>query len=383
MAKEHLAVIEAQAGIAVDPNTGLFFIGDTDTGMYLTDPGEIMFRADGQDILRVQQLSGDTYVDSLAFETHINRRAIIYSATEAPRLQLDLTAQGRAAIEFKSTVAGGDGIIRYFDPTETPGLPSEMQFRVGDESIVHMLADSVEIDGDLILDDGDLTIDGGDLSVHKTGGPTLKLSGMAGSEQGHILFEGQTGSGAIRYTPNSMQFAIHPNAASSTARVTIDTSNVHIRGLELLVDGNPVWHMGNLNPGTFSFTPTLGGNTADPTVTYGTQAGRYVRVGPLVFVSVRVDWTAISGGSGAVRIRGLDALPTPSTSVTQILPGRSTGVDFGTGRSALYASFPSAGVLQVAAYGNNVGTQTISMTHLGSSGSFIFQGVYLTSDPLP
>lgn len=376
MAKEHLAVIEAQAGIAVDPGTGLFFIGDTDTGMYLTDPGEIMFRADGQDILRVQQLSGDTFVDSMAFETHINRRAIIYSATEAPRLKLDLAALGRAAIEFGSTVAGGDGIIRYFDPTETPGLPSEMQFRVNDESIVHMFADSVEIDGGL-------TLDGGDLSVDKAGGPTLKLSGMAGSEQGHILFEGQTGSGAIRYTPNSMQFVIHPNAASSTARVTIDTDDVHIRGLELLVDGNPVWHMGNLNPGTFSFTPTLGGNTADPTVTYGTQTGRYARVGPLVFVHARVDWTAISGGSGAVRIRGLDALPTPYTSFAQILPGRATGVDFTTGRTAVYASFPSAGVLQVASYGSNVGTQTISLTHLGSSGSLLFQGVYLTSDPLP
>src|SRR5690554_2322467 len=128
--------------------------------MYLADPGEIMLRANGQDILWVQQLGGDTYLDSLAFETHINRRAIIYSATEAPRLQLDLAAEGRAAIEFESSVAGGDGAIRYFDPTETPGLPSEMQFRVDDESIVHMLAERVEIDGDLILNGGDLLVIG-------------------------------------------------------------------------------------------------------------------------------------------------------------------------------------------------------------------------------
>lgn len=128
-----------------------------------------------------------------------------------------------------------------------------------------------------------------------------------------------------------------------------------------------------------TFTPTLGGNDADPSVTYGQQQGVWSRVGPLVFVSVRVDWTAVSGGSGAVRILGLDALPTPDMSFTQILLGRATGVDFGTGRSALYASFPSADRLQVASYGSGVGTQTISMTHLTSNGSLLFQGVYVTA----
>lgn len=128
-----------------------------------------------------------------------------------------------------------------------------------------------------------------------------------------------------------------------------------------------------------TFTPTLGAGDADPSVTYGQQQGVWARVGPLVFVFVRVDWTAISGGSGNVRIRGLDALPTPVMSVTQILPGRATGVNFGTGRSAVYATFPSAGELQVASYGSAIGTQTINMTHLTSNGSFLFQGVYVTA----
>lgn len=128
-----------------------------------------------------------------------------------------------------------------------------------------------------------------------------------------------------------------------------------------------------------TFTPTLGASAADPSVTYGQQQGVWARVGPLVFVFARVDWTAISGGSGNVQIRGLDALPTPDMSVTQILPGRATGVDFGTGRSALYASFSSAVLLQVASYGSGVGTLTISMTQLTSNGSVIFQGVYVTA----
>ena len=132
-----------------------------------------------------------------------------------------------------------------------------------------------------------------------------------------------------------------------------------------------------------TFTPTLGAVDGNPTVTYGTRQGAWARVGPLVFVLVRVDWTAISGGSGAVRIRGLAALPTPNTSVTHTLPGRATGVDFGTGRSAIFATFASAGELQVASYGSGVNLLSITMTNLGSNGSFLFQGVYLTTDPLP
>src|SRR5690606_6040241 len=104
---------------------------------------------------------------------------------------------------------------------------------------------------------------------------------------------------------------------------------------------------------------TLGATTADPTVTYSQQQGAWARVGPLVFVLARVDWTNISGGSGDVRIRGLAALPAPSMSIGQILHGSAVGVAFGTGRTAIYARFPSANQLQVVSYGSNVGTQTI------------------------
>ena len=131
-----------------------------------------------------------------------------------------------------------------------------------------------------------------------------------------------------------------------------------------------------------TFTPTLGAITTDPSVTYSQQQGVWARVGPLVFLLVRVDWTAISGGSGDVRIRGLDALPTPDMSIGQILHGSAIGVAFGTGRTAIWARFPSPGSLQVVAYGSNVSTQTINMTHLTSNGSLIFQGVYLTNAPL-
>jgi len=128
-----------------------------------------------------------------------------------------------------------------------------------------------------------------------------------------------------------------------------------------------------------TFTPTLGATTADPTVTYDAQEGAWARVGPLVFVYVRVGWTNISGGSGDVRIRGLGALPAPDMSFAQILPGSASGVDFGTGRTAIYANFPGASTLRLTAYGSGISSLNVSMARLASSGSVILQGVYVTA----
>ncbi len=55
-----------------------------------------------------------------------------------------------------------------------------------------------------------------------------------------------------------------------------------------------------------SFTPTItatGG--AFSSVTYVVQSGKYTRFGDTVFVTLRISWSAASGGSGDVRIAGL------------------------------------------------------------------------------
>jgi len=58
---------------------------------------------------------------------------------------------------------------------------------------------------------------------------------------------------------------------------------------------------------TGTWTPTLLGVGADPTVTYATTntGGVYVKVGRVVHISYEVRTSSISGGSGAVRIGGL------------------------------------------------------------------------------
>ena len=54
-----------------------------------------------------------------------------------------------------------------------------------------------------------------------------------------------------------------------------------------------------------TWTPTYGGSVSNPTVTYNSQSGKYVRVGKLVFVECFLSTDAVSGGSGNILIRGL------------------------------------------------------------------------------
>jgi hypothetical protein len=56
-----------------------------------------------------------------------------------------------------------------------------------------------------------------------------------------------------------------------------------------------------------TFTPTLTASTSNPTVTYDatSTSGRYTKIGNQVTISFEVRWTALSGGSGDVRISNL------------------------------------------------------------------------------
>jgi hypothetical protein len=55
-----------------------------------------------------------------------------------------------------------------------------------------------------------------------------------------------------------------------------------------------------------TFTPTIATTgSAFSSVTYVTQSGKYTKIGDTVFISLKVSWSAASGGSGDVRIGGL------------------------------------------------------------------------------
>lgn len=51
-----------------------------------------------------------------------------------------------------------------------------------------------------------------------------------------------------------------------------------------------------------SFTPSLSCSVSNPAVTYSLQRGEYLKIGKFVQCSIYLSWSAISGGSGNIRV---------------------------------------------------------------------------------
>jgi hypothetical protein len=51
-----------------------------------------------------------------------------------------------------------------------------------------------------------------------------------------------------------------------------------------------------------TYTPTFGGTSSNPTVTYTTQSGAYTKIGNMVYLYARIVISAVAGGSGALQI---------------------------------------------------------------------------------
>jgi len=54
-----------------------------------------------------------------------------------------------------------------------------------------------------------------------------------------------------------------------------------------------------------TWTPAVGGATTDPTVTYTSQTGYYTKIGRMVHIQMFLNCSAVSGGSGAVKVTGI------------------------------------------------------------------------------
>lgn len=79
--------------------------------------------------------------------------------------------------------------------------------------------------------------------------------------------------------------------------------------------------------GESTFTPTIKGSSADPTVGYTTQTGLYTRVGNLCYFNITIDISSYSGGSGNFYITGLPFTSKNSTSLRQPVTVWLSGVN--------------------------------------------------------
>lgn len=123
-----------------------------------------------------------------------------------------------------------------------------------------------------------------------------------------------------------------------------------------------------------TWTPAITGSASNPTITYTSQSGTYVRIGNLVIYVFNVGITSISGGSGDIRI----SLP------LSVASGGS-----GALQTALVNLTTPAGVVFSPNVGNTFGrVQTIQdnadrvveqISSLTAGSSFAASGAYITS----
>ncbi len=71
-----------------------------------------------------------------------------------------------------------------------------------------------------------------------------------------------------------------------------------------LASGVPSWASGTTYS-EGSFTPTIGSNGTQPTISYGVQRGLYSKIGRQVHVEILITFNSYTAGTGTIEIRGL------------------------------------------------------------------------------
>tara|TARA_R100001509_G_C4859605_1_gene212937 strand:+ start:663 stop:1217 length:555 start_codon:yes stop_codon:yes gene_type:complete len=138
-----------------------------------------------------------------------------------------------------------------------------------------------------------------------------------------------------------------------------------------------------------TFSPTYGGATSNPTVTYDANTnGNYSKIGRLVHIQGRIRTDATSGGSGAI------TLNLPFTNITGSSGNEYSVINIGYSNSWNADRFPSTGYIlpnQNYAYlvthnssdprdARALALETSNLKNSGNSNDIIFSATYLTED---
>jgi hypothetical protein len=158
---------------------------------------------------------------------------------------------------------------------------------------------------------------------------------------------------------------------NSTGNLAFSTAG---NGIDFSANGGDV--LSQYDEGTY--TPVITASSSDPTVTYTRQRGKYVRVGNVVTISVDLIWSAISGGSGDVRLSlpfaGESSVGASGAGPIAVLDGVTfaalrTFCSVQPQASVLYANLPQAG--------SAVSTTNTTVAQLSASGRFVLSCTYL------
>lgn len=133
-----------------------------------------------------------------------------------------------------------------------------------------------------------------------------------------------------------------------------------------------------------TFTPTLRGVTTAGTFTYSTQSGYWERVGPLVFLSLRITVTAVSVvPAGNLRITGISALPTPvSETPFSFAATLVNNVDLPASRFDLSGRVITESAelrIEIRDKGDNAAATQYASTLVAANWDLSFQGWYIAA----
>lgn len=177
--------------------------------------------------------------------------------------------------------------------------------------------------------DGDVTIDNSNRLRFANAGVDKALIGLNQSKYLYMGSEGTNSDPRIRFDGEATQAAIVPTlpagATTSGASGYLNLGSTTSAFKEIhLTDGVVFGDAGGTGTSTSSntldsyeegtFTPTVEGGTTAGTATYSQQQGSYTKVGNLVTVWIRLNYSG-GNGSGSLQIKGL-----PFTVVTTYLP---------------------------------------------------------------
>ena len=143
-----------------------------------------------------------------------------------------------------------------------------------------------------------------------------------------------------------------------------------------------VWNNGNLPIESGTVNVSLSSTaTAPSSVTYTQRAFYYVRVGPIVVFSGRIATSAVTGGTGDIRITGL---PYACIAMHTIVSHRSANLplrDSGGNPTPLYVYLVSnSSSIAVGYQSHNSGATALPLSQWGANGDLYIAGSYMTND---
>jgi hypothetical protein len=125
-----------------------------------------------------------------------------------------------------------------------------------------------------------------------------------------------------------------------------------------------------------SWTPSFVGSSTNPTVVYGTRVGYYVKVGQMVYCTLRMNVTSTSGGSGNLYVSGM---PFAQKTSTDQFATFSLGYHNAFATAApTYGRWygPGSAVFELYYMGGATTESAVNVTHLQSNTQLIISFVY-------